>query len=159
MPSSSWPIAFLLLLCVLHTVRAAFTRSICNSSSQQYCVQKNPAGPWCFASTIVTQSTVCGLPHSIALAAHLKQDLSIAYYSPKGERLGGAEYPVPASTIVYLCASAELGPGQYHTMVALVLGDNDWNTPGCNVNLAPSHLSDGCFGKVSVPFFLTFQLG
>ena len=150
---SSWPFTFL-LLCVLHTVRAAFTTSVCNNG-RQYCIQKDTAGSWCFASTLIIQATAssCGLPYSVALAAHLKQDLSIAYYSPRGERLGGADYPVPAGTIVYLCASAELEPGQYHTIVALVPGDNDWYPAACHVNLAPSHVSDGCFGKVSVPFF------
>ena len=150
MASSLSLIAFL-LLCVLHTVRAAFTIPVCNGN-QQYCVQKNTAGSMCFASTLVVQNTACGLPYSVSLAAHLKQDLSIAYYSPTGERLGGADYPVPATTIVYLCTTAQLEPGQYHTMVALAHGDNTWDSPGCHVNLAPSHVSDGCFGRVSCPF-------
>jgi len=148
MPFSSTFFLLLLLVCVLHTVRAAFTSPTCDTF-QNVCVQKNSAGSWCLASTIVVRSTDCAPPYSVPLAAHLKQDLSIAYYSPTGQRLGGANYPVPQSAILYVCLSAQLGPAQYYTMCAQARRDNSWEALGCQVDLAPSHISDGCYGKVS----------
>ena len=158
MPSPSRQITFLLLLllllvCVPHTALAAFTMPVCGPV-QSFCVEKNSAGSWCLASTVVVTFKDCALPYSVPLAAHLKQDLSIAYYSPSGQRLGGANYPVPKLTILYICMTARLTPGQYHTICTQAQQDNGWDPYSCQVNLGPSAVSDKCYGTVSVPFLL-----
>ena len=140
-------IAFL-LLCLSHTSSAAFTMRVCDYFGDS-CVQENTNGTWCFFSTVVAQSTNCSLPLSVPLAAHLKQDFSIAYYAPTGQRLGGVNYSVPTTTLLYLCLSAEVGPSQYYTACGQVSADNTFGS-NCAVSVAPSPVSDGCYGVVCI---------
>ena len=62
----------------------------------------------CGAFILLSRQMCQHAPHhnSIPLAAHLTQSLSIAYYSPSGQFLGGAAYPVPAVGLTYLCMSS-----------------------------------------------------
>jgi hypothetical protein len=135
-----------LVTAIIRTVQAAFTTPVCDFGNN-LCVQQDSYGVWCFYSTLTTDVSTCDPPYSIPLAAHLTQDLSIAYYSPSGQFLGGTAYPVPGSGITYLCMSSLVAQGQYYTSCSEAPGDNEWRND-CSVDVAPSPVSDGCYGGV-----------
>jgi len=98
---------------------------------------------------------------SAVMAVHLKQGLSVAYYSGvDNSLLGGADFPFPSSGgIVRICVSGKAGDGSYQTFCENIHQDNDIfgvaGDPFCIIAVGQDFVSDGCYvpesGVVVVP--------
>ena len=134
------------VLSLISSVRAAFSTAICDSYGE--CVQKNAYGVWCFSTKYTSNYASCPSPWALPLQTHLNQNLSIAYYSPNGQFLGGTDYHVPGTGQTYLCMSARVDPNQNATLCVLAAMDNTWYIDKyCFVDVVPSATKDGCFNS------------
>jgi len=85
------------------------------------------------------------------MAVHLKQGLSIAYYSGVDNALlGGADFPFPASGgIVRICMSGKAGDGSFQTFCENIHQDNDiygvTGDPFCIIAVGQDFVTDGCY--------------
>lgn len=150
---------------------ARFTSRTCWIESPTYCVTRSANdGAWCYYPTeglpYGTISTSClddGERHGSSTFAfvmenHLKQNVSIAYYSAGSDAtfLGGPDWPVPSGGgPVRLCLSGLGGDGIYRTSCTTVSADNtlpDSNEVSwCSVNIAQPDLQDGCYPAPASP--------
>ena len=134
------------VLLLISSVRAAFSTAHCDSYGE--CVQKNAYGVWCFSTKSTSNYASCSSPWALPLQTHLNQNLSIAYYSPNGQFLGGTDYHVPGTGQTYLCMSARVDPNQNATLCVLASMDNTWYIDKyCFVDVVPSATKDGCFNS------------
>jgi len=141
----------LLLILLVQSSQSRFIQATCRAGTR-YCVQQNSQGTWCFLTeTVHVVATDCPDSHlelQGAVDAHLKQDLSIAYYNgADNTRLGGVDYQMNAAGgIVRLCLSNKAGDGLLQTLCLNVGADNSVDGfPYCLVTLGPPISSDGCY--------------
>ena len=107
----------------------------------------------CYVPDGTTAITPCsGYGHAdlaTVFQAHLKQDLSIAYYNGvDNTRLGGVDFNVPTDgTIIRLCLSGLATRGDYWTLCLDAVGDNELagSPVSCKLRQAPASVSDGCY--------------
>ena len=141
-----------LFFILMHPSQGKFITPTCRAGTR-YCVQQNSKGTWC-----LVPETHSGLPTSCvgdnhielqgALQAHLKQDLSIAYYNAvDNARLGGVNYNIPTVPgVVRMCLSNRGGDGILQTLCFNVAADNSIDGfPYCLVTGGPPVVSDGCY--------------
>lgn len=167
MTSRGVPNVVLILLLAFQStfVHGLFTKTSCYGSN---CVQQDSRGRWCYvpdprSSTDVTCKGGYARDASMSavMAVHLKQGLSIAYYSGvDNSLLGGADFPFPSSGgIVRICMSGKAGDGSYQTFCENIHQDNDiyglTGDPFCIIAVGQDFVSDGCYvpesGVVVVP--------
>ena len=159
-------VVLILLLAFQFTfVHGLFTKTSCYGSN---CVQQDSQGRWCYvpdprSSTDVTCKGGYARDASMSavMAVHLKQGLSVAYYSGvDNSLLGGADFPFPSSGgIVRICVSGKAGDGSYQTFCENIHQDNDiyglTGDPFCIIAVGQDFVSDGCYvpesGVVVVP--------
>jgi len=154
-PCSIFNIVFILYAFKFDVAHGLFTQTSCWLSN---CIRQNSQGRWCYAPSPQSTSNVacsrefsCDRSMSAVMAFHLKQGLSIAYYSGVDNvLLGGADFPFPASGgFIMLCASGKAGDGNFQTLCQRVHQDNDiYGVPGdpwCLVSLDQDFVLDGCY--------------
>lgn len=145
-----------LIILLVQFTQGRFIQAVCRTGTR-YCVQQNTQGTWCY-STMAVQVVATNCPGDHlelqgAVDAHLKQDLSIAYYNGiDNGRLGGVDYAVNATAgIVHLCLSNRAGDGLLQTLCMNVAVDNSLDgSPYCLVTLGPPVTTDGCYVNVVV---------
>jgi len=148
-------VSFLLHAVEFKLVHGRFTKTSCYRSN---CVQQDSQGRWCYSpdprsSTDLTCNGGYGRDASMSevMAVHLKQGLSIAYYSGVDNALlGGADFPFPASGgIIRICLSGKAGDGTYQTFCENIHEDNDiygvGGDPFCIVAVGQDNVTDGCY--------------
>jgi hypothetical protein len=143
------------------TVYAAFTQTACDQDDEIGCVQRNANGTWCYYPIYSPTQTACSgssfsttnSEYQGVLNVHIAQGLSVAYYGGDLTILGGADYSLPAGAgIVYLCASGEIGVGQFETVCMTATKDNSIATDGfdfCAVGIPQQSVTDGCYNPNS----------
>ena len=158
-------VLFTLLALQCTSVHGLFTKTSCLGSN---CVQQDSQGRWCYVPDPRSSSDVTckggyarDASMSAVMAVHLKQGLSIAYYSGVDNALlGGADFPFPSSGgIVRICVSGKAGDGSYQTLCENIHQDNDiyglTGDPYCIIAVGQDFVSDGCYvpesGVVVVP--------
>lgn len=159
-------VVFTLLLALQFTsVHGLFTKTSCYGGN---CVQQDSQGRWCYVPDPRSSSDVTckggyarDASMNAVMAVHLKQGLSIAYYSGVDNALlGGADFPFPSSGgIVRICVSGKAGDGSYQTFCENIHQDNDiygvTGDPFCIIAVGQDLVSDGCYvpesGVVVVP--------
>ena len=137
------------------SVHGLFTKTSCYGSN---CVQQDSQGRWCYVPDPRSSSDVTckggyarDATMSAVMAVHLKQGLSIAYYSGVDNALlGGVDFPFPSSGgIVRICLSGKAGDGSYQTFCENIHQDNDiyglTGDPFCIVAVGQDVVSDGCY--------------
>jgi hypothetical protein len=143
----------LFFLYLLTSVQAAFLGRTCDTS-QRLCVDRTSSGSVCLASAISSSYWTCAAPFALPLQTHLTQNYSIAYYNASGRFLGASNYSIPLQLLepTYVCISARVNvtTEQYYTLCAEVLRDNQWSAGGCQVNVVPPNVVDGCYAPVRV---------
>ncbi|KAF9535699.1 hypothetical protein CPB83DRAFT_27589 [Crepidotus variabilis] len=139
------------LLLWLHGCTAAFTKSV-RWPGSNLAIQRDTRGSWCFLPVAGETSAVdCKGDHADlqeTLNAHMKQDLSIAYYNAiDNSRRGDASWSIPTGNeVIHLCASGKSGDGAIQTICSTVTVDDQFaGTPYCEVAVGPSVVSDGCY--------------
>ncbi|KIM36516.1 hypothetical protein M413DRAFT_288054 [Hebeloma cylindrosporum] len=148
-------VAIVLLLSQLTAVHGLFTKTSCYGSN---CVQQDSQGRWCYVPDSRSSSDVTckggysrDASMSAVMAVHLKQGLSIAYYSGVDNALlGGADFPFPPSGgIIRICLSGKAGDGTYQTFCENIHQDNDiyglTGDPFCIIAVGQDLVSDGCY--------------
>ena len=148
-------VLILLLAFQITSVHGRFTKTSCYGRN---CVQQDSKGRWCYAPDPRSSSDVSckggsgrDASMSAAMAVHLKQGLSIAYYSGvDNSLLGGADFPFPSSGgIVRICVSGKAGDGSYQTFCENIHQDNDIygvsGDPFCIIAVGQDFVSDGCY--------------
>ncbi|KDR77616.1 hypothetical protein GALMADRAFT_95341 [Galerina marginata CBS 339.88] len=126
------------------------------------CVQQDSKGRWCYApDPHASQALNCsgGYARDTAMTAvmnvHLKQGLSIAYYSGVDNvRLGGVDFPFPSSGgIVHLCLSGKGGDESFQSLCEPIHKENDiyglTGDPYCVLAVSQDFVSDGCYVPAS----------
>jgi len=147
-----WP--FLIIICYGQATFSAFTAPQNFSGGS---IERNSRGTWCFYPTTHRTDLACRGPRSYlnaVLHSHLRQKVSVGYYNPAGERIGGAGYTIqtPATVIIHLCVSGDTGSPQ--TRCETVTRDNQIGSgPGCTVARVQNGVKDGCYppGEFSSP--------
>ena len=147
---------FILLFAFQFTsVHGLFTKTSCYGSN---CVQQDSQGRWCYVPDPRSSSDVTckggysrDATMSAVMAVHLKQGLSIAYYSGVDNALlGGVDFPFPSSGgIIRICLSGKAGDGTYQTFCENIHQDNDiyglTGDPFCIIAVGQDVVSDGCY--------------
>lgn len=144
------------IVLLVQSTQGRFIQATCRQGTR-YCVQQNTQGTWCFSTeavqVVTTDCSGSQLELQGAVDAHLKQDLSIAYYNGvDNSRLGGVDYAVNTTTaIVRLCLSNSAGDGLLQTLCMNIAVDNSLDgSPYCLVTLGPPVTTDGCYVNVAV---------
>jgi len=156
-------VSFLLPAIEFKFVHGRFTTTACYWDN---CVQQNTQGRWCYSPDPEMSGTAitCNgdyrrdVTMAAVVAVHIKQGLSVAYYSGVDNAfLGGADFPFPASGgIIRLCASGKAGDGSLQTLCSNVHADNVVNVPGsgdpvCIVAVGQTNVTDGCYSPEPTP--------
>jgi hypothetical protein len=137
------------LLLFIHIAFSAITKPL---TSDGDAVEQNVQGTWCYyPKPDSNPQTICRGANADIQAvvdAHLNQTISISYYNAALTRMGGAEWPFPASTQekFYLCLSGRAGDGSYETSCERSVADNRiHDLVRCVVALGQMEVSDGCY--------------
>ena len=146
----------LVWIALIQSTQSRFIQATCRAGTR-FCVQQNSQGTWCYSPMLVgTVTTSCAGEHLVlqgAVDAHVKQDLSIAYYNGiDNARLGGVDYPVNATAgMLHLCLSNRAGDGLLQTLCMYMDGDNSVDgNPYCLVTVGPPVTTDGCYVNLDV---------
>jgi hypothetical protein len=113
-------------------------------------VEQNSRGTWCFYPTTDRTNVTCQGPlahFNAVVESHLRHQVSVGYYNPAGERLGGAGYVIPAPPTgrIQLCVSGDTG-GVPQTRCETVTGDNEIGSdPSCTVAQSQQNVTDRCY--------------
>jgi len=129
--------------------KAAFTEP---TSNGQDSIQQNGEGTWCFYPRANFKTDVACTGNDAqfepVMEVHLSQGVSISYYAPSLERLGGAEYPVKTTQgHVFLCISGRALDGKYVTHCEITWSDNRFGKASamCGLEIAQEEVTDGCY--------------
>jgi hypothetical protein len=113
-------------------------------------LEQNQHGSWCYYPTTRRRELACRTARAhlnAALQSHLRQNASVGYYNPAGERLGGPEFAIPAPPVgrIHLCVSGNSG-SLPQTRCETVTRDNEIGSNlACTVARLQRNVSDGCY--------------
>jgi hypothetical protein len=142
---------FCSLTAILFTVHVAFAAITMPLTSSGDAVQQNSAGTWCYyPKADRSLRTICrgaGADFQTVVDTHINQTISISYYNAALVRVGGAEWPLPASLQekTFLCLSGRAGDGSYETACELSRQDNVIHIISRCVAVGQRVVSDGCY--------------